>query len=263
MVDVFEEVEGELRSERYKQMAIKLAPWVIGGLLAGAILAGGIYAFISYRNGQQAKASEAYAQALTTLQTGQSEPAYRQLAQVPDSTKGYKILALMLQGDIRLQEDKTKEAVALYDKAAAAAPKTELGYIVSDLSRLKSALALLDDAPYSELEARLKPLTEQKRPYSAQARETLAMAKIRAGKLKEARQDLQVLSLLTDAPEAVRNRAKTTVSMIDSGLLTELPALVKAAAALPPMPQITPEMIQAAQAQGAQIEGPPAPGGPQ
>lgn len=261
MVDVFEEVEGELRSERYKQVALKLAPWIVGGLLAGIIVVGGVYAYVTVREKAVEKASGAYAQGMATLATGDGATAFKRFAEVPASAKGYRSMALMQQGGIRLIDGKTKEAVALFDQAAAAAPGGKLGVLLADVARLKSAFAVMDEASYADTEARLKPLTEENRPYRAEAIEALSLAKINAGKMKEARQDLVLLSLSNDAPEPVRGRARNIVTMIDSGLLTSMPAVVKAAAALPPMSNLPPELLQSLQ--GGPQGGPQGPGGPE
>lgn len=257
MVDVFEEVEGELRSERYKELAARLLPWLIGGLLVAVVLIGGALGWQKYQENQIFKASEAYAQGLETLQGGDAEAAFRQFGKVPAGAKGYRALALMQQGGIRLNAGKAKEAQQLLDQAADAAPNNKVGRIIGDAARLKSAFAMMDQASYADIEARLKPLTEDDRPYRAQAREALALAKIQAGKLKEAKQDLTVLSLMSEAPEGLQARARTTVQMIDSGLAADVPAVVKAAAALPPQPQMTPEMMQALQAMQGQGGPPP------
>ena len=265
MVDIFEEVEGELRSERYKQLALKLLPWALAGLFAGLLIAGGVWAVTSARARTAAEASQTYTDALTAAEAGDLEGAFLQFEKVSDEAKSYKALALMHQGAIRLQQNKPKDAVALFDTAAETAPGGDLGAIISDAARLKSALALLDDASYADIEARLKPLTEDGRPYRPLAREALAFAKLKAGRLKEAREDFVVLSLLQDAPQGVRDRANGSMAMIDSGLAANVDAVAKAAAALPPpvpmqgLPAgLPPELMQQLMQQGAGGGAPPA-----
>jgi hypothetical protein len=240
VVDIFEEVESDLRTERYKQLGKRLLPWVIGGLIAGVLLVAGIIGYQKYRENITYKASDAYAAGMRALEAGDGEAAFRQFGQVPVSAKAYRALALMQQGGVRIVEGKSKEAAALFDQAADTAPKGKVGEVIADAARLKSAFALMDQSPYPEIEARLKPLTEENRPYRAEARETLALAKVQAGKLKEARQDFIVISLMTDAPEGLKNRARTVAQMIDAGLLASVPAVVKAAAEQPPPPAAPP-----------------------
>ena len=63
--------------------------------------------------------------------------------------------------------------------------------LIADAARLKSALALMDTAPYADIETRLKPLLDEKRPYRIAAREALAMAKLKAGKYRRGAQRLR------------------------------------------------------------------------
>ncbi len=146
----------------------------------------------------------------------------------------------MQEAGIRLDENKVQEAVALFDQAA----KVSHDPTVADMARLKSALALLDTAPYPAMEERLKPLTDPKRPYASMAREALAMAKLKAGMLKEARADFVVLRLLPNAPDGVHRRASVAVDAIDSGAAAQVPAAVKAALAAPPPALTLPPGLQ-------------------
>jgi hypothetical protein len=242
VVDIFEEVESDLRADRYREVFKRLAPWVIAGLLVGLLVVVGVIGFQKYRVGQIDKASDAYAAGLKALASGDTDAAFKHFGEVPASARGYRSLALMQEGGIRLQAGADKEAVALFDQAAEAAPKNKTGAILADAARLKSAFALMDQSPYAEIEARLKPLTDENRPYRAEAREALALAKLQAGKVKEARQDFVVISLMPEASDSLKARARTTEQMIDAGLLNNAGAVVKAAAALPPQKEAPPPL---------------------
>lgn len=252
MVDVFDEVEEQLRSERYKSLALRALP-ILGGVLAVAlVVALAIWGYQHFRNQAAAEASEKYAQAIEAFNAGKRDEAIRLWGEVgAGSSKAYKSLALQHLGGIKLAENKTAEAVKLFDEAAEAAPNA----IVGDAARLKSAFALLDTAPYKDMEARLTPLTEEGRPYRAEAREALAFAKLMAGDVAGARNDFVVVGLMADAGEASRQRAQAAQAMIDSGTAKALPATVKAALALPPRAQ--PQVGALAPAQAAPQ---PAPG---
>jgi hypothetical protein len=234
VTDIFEEVEEQLRSERYVTLVRRGWPWVLG--LAIALLAAALawWGYSRYRDGQDARASEDYAAALDTLKAGDEAKAFTQFqAAAKTPSRGYKALALMQEGGIRMDQNKVQEAVALFDQAASAAPDLVIG----DMARLKSAFALMDTAPYPAIEERLKPLTDAKHPYRAAAREALAMAELKAGKLKAARDDFVVIRLLPDAPDSMRQRAELAIAAIDSGSVASLPqAVVEAAKAPPPPP---------------------------
>jgi hypothetical protein len=231
VVDVFDEVEEQLRSERYKSIALKVLP-IIGGLLVVALVAAlAIWGYQHFRNQAAAEASEKYAQAIDAFNTGKRDEAIRLWGEVgKGSSKAYKSLALQHLGGLKLADNKVADAVKLFDEAAEAAPND----IIGDSARLKSAFALLDTAPYKDMEARLKPLTEEGRPYRVEAREALAFAKLMAGDMAGARSDFVILGLMADAGEASRQRAQAAQALIDSGSAKALPATVKAALALPP-----------------------------
>lgn len=232
MVDVFDEVEEQLRSDRYKSLALKSLPWV-GALAAVAILGtGGWWSWTHHQQGQTEKAAEAYQAALTGAEkTGlvAAYPAFETISKT--GTPTYKALALMHMGGVRLEQNNTAEAVAYFDEAA----KLATNPVLADLAGLNSALALLDTAPYKDVEARLNPLMGEKSPYRVQAKEALAFAKLQAGDLAGARGDFLVLSSsLDNSSDEIRERARAAMTMIDSGSAKALPAVAKAAMALPP-----------------------------
>lgn len=233
MVDVFEEVEDQIRTERYKSLLLKVLPWAIGMAVLALAVTFGYWLWTSNQTKQADKAAEQYVAALETGAQGDPAKTFAALGEVAKSpNKTYRALALLQQGGIRQEEGKTAEAVKLFDEAAAATSEP----LIVDLARLKSALALLDTAPYKDIEGRLTPLLEEKRPYRLQAREALAFAKVLAGRTAEARTDFSNLSTILGASEGMRERAQAAVALIDSGSAAALPAAVKAAVAMPEMP---------------------------
>ncbi len=238
MVDVFEEVEGQLRAERYQTLLRRYLPWIIGVSAALLIAALGYWGFTSWQTSQQEKASIAYNEAFEALRGQDEARAFTLFGEVAKSgTPGYRALALMHQGGIRLNAGATDEAVRLFDEAAKVSPDP----MVSDFARLKSAFALLDTAPYADLEKRLTPLAGDKKPFRMQAKEALAFLKLRDGKLKEAREDFVVLSQIFDATPGMRERAKQAIALIDSGSAASVAAAVKQSMAPPTaLPPATP-----------------------
>lgn len=238
MADVFEEVEEQLRAQQLKRAGLKALPWIGAILVAALVAALGYWAYDHYRAQAAAQASERYAAAMEAAQRGDVPAAKAALTEV--SQKGppvYRALALMqLAGDAAGQ-GKAADAVKLFDQAADVAKDP----ILADMARLKSAFALMDTAPYAEIESRLKPLTAEKRPYRAAAREALAFAKLMNGDTAGARGDFVVESLSQDATEDARQRAQAAIALIDSGAAKSLPAAVKAAAALPKPPEGAPQ----------------------
>jgi hypothetical protein len=251
VTDLFEEVEEQLRSDRYKQFARKALPWMLGAAAAALIATLAYWGYDTYRNNQIAKASEQYSAAMDAFVAGDRDKARQGWTEVSKSDAGaYKALALMHLGAFAIDARKPADAVKLFDEAAEAAPDP----IVADAARLKSAFALLDTAALKELEGRLKPLMEEGRPYRVQAREALAFAKLNAGDLAGARGDFVLISQSLDAQQGAQARAQAAIGLIDSGSAKAVPAVVKAAQALPPSMTID---------AGAVVAPPPGAGQPQ
>lgn len=248
MVDVFEEVEEQIRAERYKALGLKLLPWVIGLVVVGVLAAGGIWGWDYWTRTQGEKAASTYVEALKAGQEGDQTRAFTLLDDVAKApVKGYPSLALMTQAGMRLEAGKTEEAIKLLDQAA----KKASDPAIADLAAYKAALLLVDTAPYKDLEARLTPLMAEKRPYAMEAREALAFAKIMAGKPNDAKADFIVLSQALTASDGMRERAQAALRLIDSGSAAVMPAAAKLSATLPPPP---PQMPQGMMPQGP--EGP-------
>jgi len=251
VTDLFEEVEEQLRSDRYRRFARKVMPWLLGAAAAALLATLGYWGFSSYRDSQTSKASDQYAEAITAF-TGNDRARAKTLWTAVSQSNGgaYKSLSLMHLAALALDDKNPQDAVRLFDEAAKAAPDVLIG----DAARLKSAFALLDTAPLKALEGRLKPLMEEGHPYRVQAREALAFARLNAGDMAGARGDFVVLSQLLDAPQGAQARAQAAIGLIDSGAAKSVPAVVKQAATLPPQIMMDP---------GAMPGGPPQAGPPQ
>ncbi|HEY1448438.1 MAG TPA: tetratricopeptide repeat protein [Caulobacteraceae bacterium] len=231
MVDFIEEVEEQLRSDRYRTFARRAWPWFAALLAAviGAFLA--VWGYDTWRDRNIAAASLAYDKALTELAQGDQTGAYNDFGPIARSgPAGYKTLALMEQGNIRLAAHKDADAAALFDQAAQAAPNA----IIGDLAKLRAVLALIDTTPYAQIQTRLSALIGEKKPFDLQAREALAMAKLAAGKTTEARGDFNALSITLGVSASMQARAQTAIALIDAGEVPAALAVAKAAATMPP-----------------------------
>jgi hypothetical protein len=261
--DLFEEVEEQLRSDRYRALARKGAPWVLALAAAALVVALGYWGWQQYRQQTTDKASIGYAAGLAAEAQGDTAKAVQLFGEVAKSpNKAYGSLALMQLGGAKIASGKpadVKAAVALFDQAAAAAPDDILG----DAARLKSAFAILDTAPFSEVEGRLAPLMKDGHPYRVQAREALAFAKLLKGDTAGARGDFVVITGTLDAPEGARQRAQAAIGLIDTGSAKSVPAAVKAAQNLPqPMlvaPNGVPKGLAPPAAQGQPQDQAPGP----
>ena len=249
MVDVFEQVEEELRSERYKRLARTWLP-VLGVALAVALIGAlGWWGWDSYQTSRAGRAAEAYDRGMEALRDSKPVDAKAAFEEAAKSGNGaYKALALQQQAGIAVSDNKIPEAVRLFDEAA----KASRDPILSDPPALKAAFLLMDTAPLDEIQRRLEPLTDDKRPLHAFAQEALAMARLQHGQSKAAREAFVLLQLGQDVPDSVRQRAQIAIDAIDSGTAAALPAIVEAAKNAPPAPAQDAAPADAAAAAAAQ-----------
>jgi hypothetical protein len=245
VVDVFDEVDEQIRAERFRALVRRTVPYFIGALIACVAVVVGVWAYGKFSSGAIGGASLAYAKGMDLEQKGDADGAFAQFVLAAKGPAGYRSLALMQEGGIRLQQNKTVDAVALFDQAAKASSDKMIG----DIASLKAAYILLDSASLADITARLSPLMAANRPYHVEAREALALAKIGAGQLSQARADLGVIELMSDTPETERQRAGALIALIDSGTASSLKALA-AAPALPP-PAAPPQGLGVPQAPAA------------
>jgi hypothetical protein len=236
VVDVFGEVDEQMRSDRLRTFLQRAWPVFAGALVLCLLVVVGVWGFDKYRAAQSAKMSQAYSDAVELQGKGDQAKAFDEFGVVAKGTGPYVALALMQQAGIRLDQNKPADAVALFDKAAAS---TKVA-MIADAASLKAAYALLDSASVTQMADRLTPLTKPERPYHAQAREALAMARLAAGQTKEARSDLAALGLLSDTPDTLRQRTQAIIALIDSGTAVNLKSLAQQALTATPTPLAPP-----------------------
>ena len=237
MVDVFEQVEEELRSDRYKRLARTWLPVAGGVLLVALIAALAFWGWDSWQTSRADKASIAYDRGLESLQAGNPVGADAAFVQAVNEGNGaYKALALNQRAAIALQRNHVPEAIAHLDAAARASRDP----LISDLAAYKAALLAMDTETLEQVEARFEPLVKDGRPFAAFALEGRAMARLQHGKVAEAREALLLLKSGLDTPAIVTERAGLAIAAIDSGAGPNLAAIVRAQGAIPAAPPAPP-----------------------
>ncbi len=231
MADVFNQVDSDYRAARMRNLVARGWPYAAAALVALIAVILGFVAWNRHADAQAAKASQSYAQGFAAAQAGRLDEARGDFQAVvgAGAPPAYRTLALMQQAGLSLKADKPSDALRLLDEAARTAPDRILG----DAAALQAGYVAMDTRPLSEVENRLTPLLDPKRPYRDMAREALAVAKLAAGRPLEARRDLQLLVLSQDVSDAARQRSQAALAMIDSGAAAGLPAAARALAALP------------------------------
>lgn len=212
MVDVFDEVEEELRRERYQGLLRQWGPWVAG--VAGAIVIGvaGYQSWTWFTTQAANEASDAYMAGAALYEQGDLAGADAEFAMLAASgPRGYATLALMRRAAIAVEQGRSDDAARLFEQAAERAPEP----LTRQLARYKAALALFDTLSYDDLALRLGPLQEASAPLGPMARELIAAAAMRDERWDEARGQYQLLTVALDAPPGVSRRAGEALAYIN------------------------------------------------
>lgn len=233
MVDVFEQVEEELRSDRYKRLARTWLPVAGGVLLVALIAALAIWGWDSWQTSKADKASLAYDRGMESMEANNpigADAAFIQAAK--DGNGAYRSMALQQRAAIALAANRVPEAIEHLDAAA----KASSDPLLSDPAAYKAALLAMDSETLEQIEARLEPIAKEGRPFSAFALEALAMARLQHGQVAPAREALVLLKNGLDTPAIVTQRADLAIAAIDAGGAASLSAIVRAQAAIPVAP---------------------------
>ena len=212
MVDIFDEVEEDLRAERAEKLLKKYAWLLIAVVVAIVGAASGWQLWNRYKNQQDAAAAARYVAVQNALQ----QPGAAQAGQLAaldrlavDAPEGYRTLARMRAAGVKADTGDVTGAVALWNAVAA---DSSADALLRDLASLLATARELDHGDPAQLEARLKPLAEPGNPWSTLAQEQLAMLDLRVGKLDDARKTLQALSVDIDSPSGLRARASALLA---------------------------------------------------
>jgi hypothetical protein len=212
VVDIFDEVEEDLRAERAAKLLKKYA-WLIIALAVGVVGASAGWQFWSrYQRQQDTAAAISFVAAQGTIeQPGAAKPDQIAILDQLAATgpEGYKTLARLRAAGLKADSGDLQGAEALWNAVSADSSADRL---FRDFANLMAVAHELDPGDPRRLEAQLKPLADPGNPWSSLAREQLAILDLRLGKVDEARKTLQGLSIDIGAPSGLRQRASALLT---------------------------------------------------
>jgi hypothetical protein len=204
VVDIFDEVEEDLRAERAEKLLKKYAGLLIAAAVAIIAAVAGWQMWTRHQHQQDAAAASRF---VATQGSTNPLPALDQLAAA--GPQGYKTLARLRAAALRADAGDLPAALSQWNAVASDSTADPL---LRDFASLMAAIRDLDHGDSGQLEARLKPLADPANPWSSLAREQLAMLDLRDGKVEAARKTLQALSIDIGAPSGLRARASALLT---------------------------------------------------
>ena len=222
MVDFINEVEEELRKDKYNDLLKKFGPFIVAVIVAIVAVAGYIE-FKKYTDGVAAReASASFVVADKLAESGDLQSAIDKFVALAEvAPPGYAGLSLTRAAALKVQLGDLSGAVNLLDQSAAAYVKP----VHKDLAGLKAAYILMDEGRYDDVKARASALSTDKAPFEDLAKELLAHAALQSGDEAAARTQFTYLSNVPGVLPGVKNRAEQSLLLMNANRTVPAPTL--------------------------------------
>lgn len=224
MSDVFEEVEEQVRRDRYAEWARKFGPWVLGAIALAAVGVGGYRLYEGLQRNQSQSISVEFGAAMKLVDEQKSDEAIAAFTKLAgEGPRNYRALAHMQLGALEVEAGDMTAALRSFDQAA----EETRDPIARDAARLRAAYIVADTQDFTAVRARLEPLIAEGGAMSFLARELLGAEALEAGERDLARETFQGIADAFNAPESVQQRAQIALAVL--GPADEAPAAPAAA----------------------------------
>lgn len=214
MVDLIDEVNEDLRRERFTRLWQKLGVYVVAASVVIVVATVGSVVWKSYRESRQDEAAEAFLEAEKASRAQNNKEAAQKFGEVSKlGAQGFTALAHMREAYALTKAEETEKALAAYDSVAVDSG-ADAG--LQALARIHAAALMSDTGKSSaEIESVLSPLMQDKEnPFSAFAREQMAYAALQDGNAVEAHRLLAELTVDGNAPASLRRRTQAQLPLV-------------------------------------------------
>lgn len=210
MVDIFDEVNEDLRADRAQALLARYGIAIVAAIVL-AVVGVGIWQAWDWNQGRRSQQiAEIYFSGMRLAdQPGTGTEAHKQavaiFAQLADGRhEGYRTLARLREAALQWDAGQQAAALGLWDQVAMDGRADKL---LRGLATLLWAQHQLDHGDPAQITPRLQSLTGADDPWHALAAESLALLDLRAGKTDQARAAFKTLANDGTAPQGVRTRA--------------------------------------------------------
>lgn len=212
MDNFIEEVDEELKRERYAELWRKYGIVVVSAVLLVVIAVTGAVGWRQYQRNARIEAGLEYVKAVDLAAAGKTAEALAAFQALgKDGAAGYRDLARFQEAAVLVRQGNEAAAAQIYD---AIAKDEGVDMVFRNLALILYALNVADRAEPKALADRLKPLTEEASPWRYSALEITALLHRRRGDVSAAKSVYQKLTDDDRAPPRLRARAAEFLAVI-------------------------------------------------
>ena len=213
------EVQDEMRKERLARVWERYGVFIAAAAVLLVVGVGG-YKFAEYRNlNAREIAGREFEAAAKLASQGKAQEAHQAFeTMIKSAPSGYGTLARLRNAGAFAAEGKREEAVAACDGVR---KDTGADPLLRDFAGIQAALLRVDAAGWTEMQNRLKDLTNDTNAWRAPARELLGLAAMKAGQQDEARKAFEQILADSAAPPATAERARILMTILTEAALAK------------------------------------------
>ncbi len=212
MGDIFQEVDEEVRRDRFNKFWKEYGGYVIAAAVAVVLGTSASVGWREYSAKRQQEDSNRFAAVAAQASEGrQQEAAAAFQALSSEAQAGYALLARFRAADALKEAGDTSGAIQTFEDIAA---DSGVGKLYRELASVLALMHQIDDGDPEQLRARLTPLLTPDGMWRHSARELSGALALRTGDRELAKTEFQRLADDLEAPPGARARAAETLQIL-------------------------------------------------
>lgn len=212
MVDIFKEVEEDLRRHRMQSMWDRFGKYVIGLLVAMVLAVGGYQYWEFHQRNVQAGESAEFSEALAMIENSDRDGGLAALDSLRQSgSTGYRALAALREAETLARMGEIEDAIIIYERLAA---DSGTNPALRDYGELMAIAHLIDQGDDPDvLAGRLQKLAAPGAPWAHLATELEGILLLEQGRIDAARERFIALAVNEDLSPGLRQRAEALAAV--------------------------------------------------
>jgi hypothetical protein len=205
----FQEVDDAVRQDNLKLWWKRWGSWVVAAAVLAVVGVAGFVGWRQYDASQRAAASSAYSAALAKVESDKAAARAELNKQAENAPSPYNFLAALAAAQL---QDKPVDQVASLDAVAPRLPPE-----LSDLALVMAGFRSIDAGKLEEEVGKLGAIGQGDRPFRTSVIELQALAAVKKGDLKRAKELWTNITKDASAPQGALQRAQAMLNYYGPG----------------------------------------------